>query len=157
MTPFGPGGTPRGGIRPWLAGVAALGAVGMVPLMFADRVPGMLDRISDSIENGFGDWYWSGIKPYFPRPDEAMHVLLFAGAALLVGMLCWSWRTFAVGQALVLAAGLGIEFLQPVFTSSRDIQEHDIVSNLIGQSIGVVVAVALWWAWSAWEARSIAH
>jgi hypothetical protein len=157
MTPFGPGGTPREGIRPWLAGIGALGALALVPLVFADRAPELLDGISDSIENTFGDWYWDGIKPFFPRPDTAMHLLIFASAALLVGLLCWSWRTFVVGQVVVLGAGLVIEVLQPMFTSSRDFQTHDIVSNLVGQAIGIAAALAVIYGWAAWEQRRVSR
>jgi hypothetical protein len=157
MTPFGPGGSPREGIRPWFAGLGVLGALALVPLVFADRVPGMLDRTSDSIENTFGDWYWDVIKPFFPRPDTAMHLLIFASAAMLVGLLCWSWRTFVIGQVVVLVVGLVVEVLQPTLTSSRNFQTHDIVSNLAGQAIGIASALAVIYGWAAWERRRLSH
>jgi hypothetical protein len=156
-TPFGPGGTPRAGIRPWLALVGLIGFVVLIPLVFSDRIPGILDRASDNIENTFGDWYWHGIKQFFPRPDTAMHMMIFACAALVVGLLCWSWRTFAIGQIIVLLIGLVIEVLQPMFTNSRDFQDHDILGNLMGQTVGIVVALGCIYGWAAWERRRSAH
>jgi hypothetical protein len=139
------------GARPWLAGLAALGLVAMVPLMFADRAPGVLDRISDGIENTFPDYYWDTLKPHAPEADVAMHLMLFATAAVLVGLVCWSWPTFVAGQVAILAGGMAIEVLQPMFTSSRDIETHDMAANLLGQAMGIGFALVVIFGWSAWE------
>lgn len=141
-TAFGPGGRPTGGLRPYLAGLLLLGAVLAVPIMLSDRAPDFFDRVTDTIEERwFPDVWWDDIKPLVPEADVAMHVLFFGGLALVVGLLSWSWRTFALGQLGVLALGTGLELLQPVFTTSRNIQLHDVVSNVGGQVLGIGVAL----------------
>ena len=157
MTPFGPGGAPLSGARPWLAGLGAVGLLVMVPLMFADRAPGALDRISDSIENTFPDYYWHTLKPHFPEADVAMHLMVFSAAALLVGLLCWSWPSFVAGQIAIFAGGLAIEVLQPMFTSSRDNETHDMAANILGQALGMGLALVAIFGWSAWERRRASH
>jgi hypothetical protein len=142
-TPFGPGGHPTGGVRPYLLALLVLGGVVSVPLMLSDRAPDLFDRVTDAIEeNVFPDLWWE-VKTIVPAGDVAMHVLFFAGLALVAGLLSWSWRTFVLGQVGVLAAGMALEVMQPVFTSSRNIQLHDVASNVGGQLAGMVAALGL--------------
>jgi len=136
-----------------LAGLGVLAALLLVPVMFADRAPAVLDRISDRIENTFPDFYWDTLKPHFPEADVAMHLLVFGGAALAVGLICWSWRTFVLGQLMVFGAGLVVEVLQPVVTSSRNIELHDVLGNAVGQAIGIAVALVIIGTRSLWERR----
>jgi hypothetical protein len=159
MTPFGPGGAPREGIRPWVAGVAALLVVALIPLMFADRAPDLLRAMSKDIEHALPDFFRFTLKPKLPNPepDLAVHLAVFSSAAVLVGLVCWSWRTFLVGQLLVLGGGVAIEILQPVVSSSREVQMSDIAANVSGQVIGIFLALAAIGAWAWWERHRAAH
>ncbi|QGG96860.1 hypothetical protein [Actinomarinicola tropica] len=151
-TPFGPGGRPTAGLRPWLAGVVVLGAVLAVPIMLLDRAPDVFDRITDEIEERwFPDVWWHDIKPLVPEADVVMHVVLFGGLALLAALLAWSWPVLLAGQAAVFGGAFALELLQPLVTSSRDIEVHDMVSNVSGQALGLLVGLALiglerWWS-----------
>lgn len=142
-TPFGPGGRPFGGARPYLLGVVVLGGLAAVPIMLSDRAPDLFDRLTDWIEESFFPDVWWDNKDLVPPGDVAMHLVLFGGLALAVGLMCWSWRTFALGQAGVLVGGLMLELLQPVFTDSRNVEVHDVVSNVAGQVAGMLAALAL--------------
>ena len=144
-TAFGPGGRPTGGLRPYLAGLLVVGGLLAVPIMLSDAAPGFFDRVTDTIEERWlPDVWWDTVKPaVVPDADVAMHLVFFGGLALVVGLLSWSWRTFVLGQAAVAALGFALELLQPVFTSSRNIQLHDVVANLLGQAVGLLAALGL--------------
>lgn len=142
-TPFGPGGRPTSGLRPYLAGLLLVLGLLTVPIMLSDRAPDLFDRVTDTIEERwFPDVWWDDVKPVLPEADVAMHLVFFGGLALVVGLLAWSWRTFWWGQLGVLALGVLVELAQPVVTSSRNIQVHDAVSNVAGQLVGIAVALA---------------
>ena len=77
-------------------------------------------------------------EPYFPYDDKVAHLLIFgvpAGLAALLG------RPWAVG--LVVAHALLSEPLQAWLTASRVADPWDLVADLVGIVLGVVVAAVL--------------
>jgi len=127
--------------------------------MFADRAPGLLSALSKDIERSLPDFFRFTLKPKLPNPepDLAVHLAVFSTCAVLVGLVCWSWWTFLVGQLLLFGGGVAIEILQPVVSSSRDVQVSDVAANVTGQVIGILLALALIGAWSLWTSRRAAH
>ena len=152
-TAFGPGGRPTGGLRPYLAAVLAVAGLLAVPIMLSDQAPDFFDRVTDGIENSLPDIWWDDVKPLVPAGDVVMHLVFFGGLALVVGLLAWSWRSFVLGQVGVLSLGILLELAQPLVTSSRNIEVHDIASNLLGQAVGVAVALGCIQALS-WRRRA---
>ena len=104
-------------MRMWLAlwgvGILALVVVCLVPVAELPRVP-----VSDKLE----------------------HALAFALLASSAVQLFVRGRPLAMVAAGLLALGVGIEFAQALFTSTRAMELADVVADAIGIGAGMSVA-----------------
>lgn len=138
----GPGGSPSGGLRPWLAGVVAAGALLAIPLMLVDRAPADLRRAARAIDRRLiPDGWWQQARPLLPDGDVVVHIALFGTLALVAALVAWSWPTVLIGQAGVFVGAFALELLQPVVTQERNSEVGDIISNVVGQALGLSVAL----------------
>jgi hypothetical protein len=130
-------------IRPLMAG--------MLVLCFGVILSATLTPLRGALETGaFGTGIcdFSGLdstpldEPRL-RNDRTLNVALFAPLGLVIGLLPFSWRT---GFVLVLAIALpfAVETVQLMaLPLARGCQLVDVVDNLTGLSIGLVLGVAL--------------
>ena len=151
--PLGPGGRPFQGLRA-LAFLLSLGAGAVnAVILLSDRAPGLLSRLSARIDAGVNRAAGAagvdvpGTSVGVPRSDFDIHVLIWAVAALLVGLAMWSWASLVMGSAVVLAASAALEFAQQAYSRLRTVQVHDLVGNTLGVATGTcaVAAFALLW------------
>jgi hypothetical protein len=117
-------------------------------LMLSDRVPGVLGRLPDRIDAGEGNVSRAVSEVRLPESDAEIHVVVWAITMLLVGLVAWSWRSLAIGVALVLVLSTLVELAQSHVTLTRNTQFGDVVANVVGVSLGLAVAVVLRLAWS---------
>ncbi|MBK5221678.1 MAG: hypothetical protein JJE52_02140 [Acidimicrobiia bacterium] len=130
--------------------VVALGvgaAISLAPIMLSDRAPALLASVSYRTERALPTWLGGQLKDRLPDPDIVVHVLVYTALALLVTFAVWSWRSFAVGQLLLLLGGGALEVSQVVLTSGRSASVVDASGNLVGQVIGVVAGLVAVGAW----------
>ncbi|HET7718400.1 MAG TPA: hypothetical protein VFK43_00445, partial [Acidimicrobiales bacterium] len=125
--PLGPGGRPFRGWRvvPLLLslGVFAVNAV----ILLSDRAPGLFRRLSSRIDAGVNraagaagvDVPAGSVR--VPQSDFDVHVVIWAVAALLVGLAMWSWASLVVGSAAVLVASVALELAQQAYSRSRTV------------------------------------
>lgn len=151
--PLGPGGRP---FRGWRAGAILLslgaGAVNAL-ILLSDRAPGLLSRLSARIDAGVSRAAGAagvdvpGASVGVPQSDFDIHFLIWAVAALLVGLAMWSWASLAIGSAVVLVASATLELAQRAYSASRTVQFHDLVGNTLGVATGTcaVAAFAVGW------------
>lgn len=152
--PLGPGGRPFRGWRfaPLLASLGALAANAVV--LLSDRAPGLLNRLSARIDAGVsraagaaGVEVPGAAAAAVPRSDFDVHVMIWAVAAVLVGLAMWSWASLATGSAAVLVASATLELAQESYSRTRTFQFEDLVANAVGVGAGTcaVAAFALTW------------
>jgi hypothetical protein len=152
-SPLGPGGRPFRGWRllPLVLALGALAANAVV--LLSDRAPGLLRRIARRIDVGVsravdaaGVDVTRGDVPV-PRSDFDVHVLIWAVAALLVGLAAWSWTSLFLANGAVFVASVALEAAQDVYSSSRTVQLADLLGNAVGVAAGTgaVVAFTLLW------------
>ena len=151
--PLGPGGRPFRGWRivPVLLSLVSL-AVNVVVLL-SDRAPGLLSRLSSRIDAGAHRAAGAagvdlpGGSVRVPQSDFDVHVIIWAVAALLVGLAMWSWASLAMGSAAVLVASAGVELAQQAFSQSRTLQLQDLMGNILGVAAGTCAVAAFALAW----------
>lgn len=97
----------------WLCGVTALIVVCLLP---SPDLPNL--RVSDKIEH-------------------ALAFALLAGSAV---QLFERGRALLVVGAGLLALGIGIEFAQALFTTTRAMERGDVVADAVGIAAGLAVA-----------------
>ena len=153
--PLGPGGRPFRGLRviPLLLSLCAV-AVNAV-ILLSDRAPGLFRRISARIDAGVSRAAGAtgvdvpGRDVRVPRSDFDMHVLIWAVAALLVGLAAWSWMSLFLASATVFASSVALELAQRTYSNSRTVQFQDIVANGVGVAAGACLVGAFALAWKA--------
>lgn len=122
-------------------------------ILLSDRAPGLLSRVSARIDAGMSRAADAtgvdvpGTSVGGPRSDFDVHVVIWAAAAVLVGLAMWSWASLAVGSAVVLAASATLELAQQEYSRLRTFQFNDLVANTLGVAAGTcaVAAFALVW------------
>ncbi|MDQ3898043.1 MAG: hypothetical protein M3326_12530 [Actinomycetota bacterium] len=138
----------------------SLGAVAVnVILLLSDRAPGLLSRISRRIDAGVDraanaagvDVPGGDVR--VPQSDFGVHVVLWAVAALLVGLAMWSWLSLLLADGMVFATSVALELSQAVFTRSRNVQLSDVAGNATGILAGTLVVVAFALVWRATHPR----
>lgn len=147
-TPLGPGGRPLRGWRflPLLLALGAFAANGVI--LLSDRAPGFLSRLSRRIDAevsraaGATGIDVPGRNLGVPRSDFDVHVVIWAVAALLVGLAMWSWASLLLGNGLVFVGSVGLELAQSAFTSTRTVQFHDLLGNAVGVFTGTCAVAA---------------
>lgn len=80
------------------------------------------------------------------RLYDLSHLLIFGGVAFfLMGALprLSVWRRTAITLFVVFAFGVAIEVIQPYF--GRRASLHDVVNDLIGGVVGILIALAFRW------------
>ena len=152
-TPLGPGGRPFRGLRvvPLLLSFCAVAANAVI--LLSDRAPGLFRRISTRIDAGVSRAAGAtgvdvpGRDVRVPRSDFDMHVLIWAVAALLVGLAAWSWVSLFVASAVVFGSSVALELAQRSYSSTRSVQFQDVVANGVGVAVGtcLVAVFALCW------------
>ena len=142
-SPFGPGGRPLGGIRPYLWGALVLAAAVLLPVMFAERAPDLARAIGRWIEDGDGLVGWIADTLWIPGSPFAIHIVAWAVVAGVSGLVAWSWRSLRWFTVGALGLSLLVELAQEWLTDSRQSQFDDGVANVIGVAIGLGLAVAL--------------
>lgn len=150
--PLGPGGRPLRGLRvvPALLLPAAIAVNGVV--MLSDRAPGLLRRLSSRIDAGVARAAAAGAPQAVsdarvPQSDFPVHVLVWAAAALLVGLAAWSWLSLLLGAAGVFTVSVAVEVAQGLLSATRTVQSADVAANALGVAAGAVAvaAFALFW------------
>ena len=147
MTPLGPGGRPFRGLRvlPLLASLGALPANALI--LLSDRAPGLLRRLSVRVDAGVQRAAGAagvdvpGNPVRGPRSDFDIHVVIWAVAALLVGLAAWSWLSLLMASTTVFAISVALEMAQGAYSRSRSVEFSDIVGNAVGV-VGATVVVA---------------
>ena len=161
-TPLGPGGRPFRGLRviPLLLSLGAV-AVNAV-ILLSDRAPGLFRRLSARIDAGVSRAAGAtgvdvpGRDVRVPRSDFDVHVLIWAVAALLVGLAAWSWLSLFVASATVFGSSVAIELAQRTYSNSRTVQFEDVVANAVGVLAGTCAVAAFALVWMAMSgARSV--
>lgn len=153
--PLGPGGRPFRGWRvvPLLLSLGSFGVNAVI--LLSDRAPGFLSRVSARIDAGVSRAAGAtgldvpGRDLAVPQSDFDVHLVIWAIAALLIGLAAWSWASLFLANGLVFVASLAFELSQPVLTSSRTVQVEDVMGNVVGVLIGTgaVAGFSLaWWA-----------
>jgi hypothetical protein len=151
--PLGPGGRPFRGWRivPLLLSLGALAANAVI--LLSDRAPGVFRKISSRIDAGVHRAAGAagvdvpGGSVRVPQSDFDVHVVIWAVAALLVGLAMWSWASLVMASAAVLVASAGLELAQGAYSRSRTVQFEDLLGNTLGVAIGTcaVAAFSLLW------------
>ncbi len=162
MTPLGPGGRPFRGLRviPLLLSLCAV--AGNAVILLSDRAPGLFGRISARIDAGVSRAAGAtgvdvpGRSVRVPRSDFDIHVLIWAVAALLVGLAAWSWVSLFVASATVFASSVALELAQRTYSASRTVQYDDLVANGVGVAAGTCVVAAFAVCWKALTATCTA-
>ena len=163
-TPLGPGGRPFRGWRV-LPLLLALGAVAVnAVVLLSDRAPGLFRRVSARIDAGVSRAAGAtgvdvpGGNVRVPRSDFDIHVILWAVAALLVGLAAWSWLSLLVVNATVFGSSVALELAQRTYSNSRTVQFEDVVANAVGVVAGTCLVAAFAVLWKAASAtRSVLH
>lgn len=153
-SPLGPGGRPFRGWRilPVLLAMGSMAANAVI--LLSDRAPGLLHRLSRRIDvevsravDASGLRVSRGDVPV-PRSDFDVHVLLWAVAAVLVGLATWSWLSLFLANGLVFVGSVALELAQGAYSSSRTVQVSDLMGNAVGVFTGTCAVAAfaiLWW------------
>ena len=149
-TPLGPGGRPFRGWRvvPTLLILVSLAA--NAAILLSDRAPGLLRRVSARIDvNGSRAADVASRARISTESDFAVHVVIWGVAAVLAGLAAWSWGSMLLGGIAVLGTSVALEAAQQFATTTRSVQESDIVGNALGVAAGlaaVTVLAVAWWA-----------
>ena len=151
--PLGPGGRPLRGWRvvPLLLALGAF--VVNAVILLSDRAPGLFSRLSSRIDAGVHRAAGAagvdvpGGSVRVPQSDFDVHVLIWAVAALLVGLAMWSWASLVVGSAAVLVTSAGLELAQQAYTRSRSVQLTDLMGNTVGVVTGTCAVAAFTLGW----------
>ncbi len=147
--PLGPdGGRPFRGWRALASLTAAAVVAAGTVVMLADRAPAVLGRVSRRIDASGSRAARVAADARLPESDFEIHLVLWATAAVLVGLAAWSWRSLAGGGIALLAYAQAVELGQGVLTAARQVQLSDAVANAVGVAAGVagVAVVARVWA-----------
>lgn len=75
--------------------------------------------------------------------DEVAHLLGWGSLTVVVGLVFRRQRSLSDLAVGVFAASIGIEFLQKLLTSTRQLEAEDISANSLGVMVGLMVLVAL--------------
>ena len=140
--PFGPGGRPLGGVRPYLFVMFVVTGVVILPVMLADRAPRVARAMSRWINNSDSALADAAGMLRLPETAFEVHVLSWAVAALFAGLIAWSWKSFVALGLAVLTVSLTVEAAQDILTDTRTSQVDDAIANSIGVAIGLTVAAA---------------
>ena len=152
-SPLGPGGRPFRGWRvvPLLLSLGALGANALI--LLSDRAPGLFRRLSARIDAGVSRAAGAtgvgvpGGRVRVPRSDFDVHVVIWAIAALLVGLAMWSWMSLALGSATLFGASVMVELAQRTYSNSRTVQFDDVVANAVGVVAGTCAVAGFAVVW----------
>lgn len=145
---------------PLLLSVGALSANAVI--LLSDRAPGLFRRLSARIDAGVSRAAGAagvdvpGSDVGVPQSDFDVHVVIWAVAALLVGLAAWSWLTLFLASGAVFASSVVLELAQRSYTNSRTVQFADLVANAVGVVCGTVAVAGFalaWWAVSRGSGR----
>lgn len=75
--------------------------------------------------------------------DEVAHLVGWSSVTVAAGFLLRSRRALSDIAVGAFAASFGIEILQAVLTTSRQMQAEDVSANALGVMLGLMVLVAL--------------
>ena len=151
--PLGPGGRPFRGWRvvPLLLSLGAF--VVNAVILLSDRAPGLFSRLSSRIDAGVHRAAGAagvdvpGGSVGVPQSDFDVHVVIWAVAALLVGLAMWSWASLVMGSAAVLVTSAGLELAQQAYSRTRSVQLSDLMGNTLGVATGTCAVAAFSLAW----------
>lgn len=138
----------------------ALGALaGNAVVLLSDQAPGLLSRLSRRIDvaasraaDAAGIDVTRGDVPV-PQSDFDVHVLIWAVAALLVGLATWSWVSLLVANGAVFVASIALEMAQDVYSSSRAVQLSDLFGNAVGVLAGTAAVAVFGLLWRVTHPR----
>jgi hypothetical protein len=143
--------------RPPIGVRALFGVLGLavvvfnVALMLSDRAPGVLKAVFGDAVVRLSDRIDAGARipsERLPESDVVVHVVVWAAAMVLVGLMLWTWRGLLFGSLAMLAASAVVEIAQGVYSSTRAVERSDVVANAIGVGLGALVAAAAYVLWS---------
>lgn len=160
--PLGPGGRPFRGWRV-LPALLSLGALGVNALiLLSDRAPGLFYRLSLRIDAGVhvaagaAGLDVPGTTVRVPKSDFGVHVLIWAVAALLLGLAAWSWLSLFMAAATAFASSVALELAQGSY-SRRSVQLSDVVGNGLGVLIATGLVAAFSMAWTVGTRRYVSR
>lgn len=135
---------------------AALAFLTLTPATSGQRVYSLLGRLVDLFQRSDRtDWITYGIAEF------VANILLFVPLGLLIVLLLGRRHWLAVIVAGLLAS-CWIELAQGIWLSDRVADSRDIVSNTVGTSVGVLIALLVTWPRASRDrrlaaARSASH
>ena len=117
--------------------IPANGAPGVVP------AEGRLTTCSWDIGGPAPDGFW-----IFPGGQRLLNAVVFIPAGALLVLVCarwrWAWVTVPIGLALLAAYSAMIELTQLALARiDRACDVTDIIDNVTGAAVGVLVGIAL--------------
>lgn len=143
-----------------LVAVLALSAAAFnIALMLSDRAPGLSRRVFGGVAGGVLDSLRrsevvrSLTEGRNPGYDALVHIAVWAVAMGLVGLALWRWTPLFIAASVLFVSSVVIEFAQGRFSSSRDVELSDVISNAVGVMLGVAACSACYAAWSRFAAR----
>lgn len=154
--PLGPGGRPFRGWRavPLLLSLGAFAANAVI--LLSDRAPGLFRRLSVRVDAGVHRAAGAagvdvpGGSVRVPQSDFDVHVLIWAVAALLVGLATWSWFSLFLASGTVFGASVVLELSQHFLSRSRTVQLADVAANAVGVVTGLCAVAAFAVGWRLW-------
>ena len=133
------------GVARWLStrpSIAFFGLVSFGVIIAATLTPGSEALMSGVASSGGCDMSRVGIIPLsdLTRVSEpSLNILLFVPLGIALGLLPWTRRSMAV-VAIAVLLPLAIELIQAVATDlGRGCESADVVDNLTGLLVGLVV------------------
>jgi VanZ family protein len=117
-------------------------------LLLSDRAPGFLQRLSSRIDSGSSRAARLAAETR-PQSDFEIHVVVWAGITVLVGLAMWSSRSLLVSAVAVLALSVVAERAQLLITSTREMQLGDLAANTVGvlTGLGLVSGLSILMDW----------
>ena len=148
LSPLGPGGRPFARWRPVAALLSTGAFLASALVLFSDRAPGLLQRLSDRVDAGSSRAAHLAAQTR-PQSDFEIHLFVWVVVTVLVGLAMWSNRSLLVSAVAVLVISILAERAQDLLTQTRDLQISDVVANAIGVSagLGLVSGLAILLGW----------
>lgn len=146
-TPFGPGGWPFAGWRPWIALAGAVVALLIVPIMLAEGAPGLARDVAGWVRTSDNALARVADSLRLPRSAFEIHVVAWAAAGVVAGLVSWSWRSFALFGLSAVVASMALEVAQDVVTATRSTELSDAIGNAVGLTFGLGMAAVANLVW----------
>jgi hypothetical protein len=140
----------RGRVGRVLAGLVCAGLVAAaLVLMFTDRAPGTLSRLSDRVERSERTAARVLSEARTPESDTEVHLAIWAAVTLTGGLAAGRRRRVLPVAAAVLVLATAVELAQEHVTARRTTQTDDLIANVAGVALGAAI-LWLWFTAARW-------